>query len=259
MLLCIEMAIFSVLHLFAFSWKEYTTNKDGMDPHGGYKGGPLGVKAIIDAFNVWDLIKAAARGFRWLFVGRRKRTTDRSYNPAPTGSDHLTGLDTTYHGSAHGGYGEPASKPDDSQSALIAEERHELLRHSQQPPVSPLDPDSLPIKNPEPGTTDGFSEPPRQTAVYPAARQHDHKPTQTPPYPDNQSYDPRPKPNNRTPYPDDSETPPTASRFSFDNEPERLNDPGVPTTGPGRRQSPPRQYHQEEPWSPLQQPPYHPR
>ncbi|EMC98837.1 hypothetical protein BAUCODRAFT_55598, partial [Baudoinia panamericana UAMH 10762] len=87
-MLCIEMAGFAVLHLFAFPWKEYSTKrKDPLELTGAgfsgeiprYKGGPLGIKAMGDAFNPWDIIKASGRGFRWLFVGYKKRTLDRSY------------------------------------------------------------------------------------------------------------------------------------------------------------------------------------
>lgn len=84
MLLCIEMAIFSVMHLFAFPWRVY---KISGDPNVGteagdaqqYQGGRFGIKAYLDAFNPWDIIKATARGFRWLFVGRRHRFEDSSY------------------------------------------------------------------------------------------------------------------------------------------------------------------------------------
>jgi len=92
MLLCIEMAFFSILHLWAYPWKVYTLNHqshalasssspnfrlDG--PGETYKGGRLGIKAFLDAFNPWDLVKAIGRGFRWLFVGRKHRETDISY------------------------------------------------------------------------------------------------------------------------------------------------------------------------------------
>ncbi|KAF2084077.1 DUF300-domain-containing protein, partial [Saccharata proteae CBS 121410] len=86
MLICVEMAIFSVMHVFAFSWKEYITTKEptygpgaGFGAADGYKGGPMGIKALIDAFNPWDIVKAFARGMRWLFVGSRRRHTDSSY------------------------------------------------------------------------------------------------------------------------------------------------------------------------------------
>ncbi|EME84193.1 uncharacterized protein MYCFIDRAFT_109209, partial [Pseudocercospora fijiensis CIRAD86] len=83
-LLCIEMAFFSVLHIFAYPWKPY--NVKHLDPmaadiadRSGYKGGPMGIKAIVDAFNPWDIIKAIARGGRWMFVGFRTRQQDVSY------------------------------------------------------------------------------------------------------------------------------------------------------------------------------------
>ncbi|KAI5259381.1 DUF300-domain-containing protein [Aureobasidium subglaciale] len=91
MLLCVEMAIFAVMHLFAFPWREYDLSKtpyaDPVTAPGSgfsgtapkYHGGWLGIKAYGDTFNPWDLIKATARGFRWLFVRRRHRHHDVSY------------------------------------------------------------------------------------------------------------------------------------------------------------------------------------
>jgi hypothetical protein len=77
-LLTFEMSIFSIMHIFAFPWKPYTL-KNQDDPNAYYKGGFLGFRAIVDCFNPWDIIKASARGFRWLFVGARKRHEDPSY------------------------------------------------------------------------------------------------------------------------------------------------------------------------------------
>lgn len=42
----------------------------------------MGCKALIDAMNPWDLVKANAHRFRWLFVGRKKRTADSRYELA---------------------------------------------------------------------------------------------------------------------------------------------------------------------------------
>jgi len=39
----------------------------------------MGVRAIADAMNPWDLVKGFARGMRWLFVGVKKRQNDPSY------------------------------------------------------------------------------------------------------------------------------------------------------------------------------------
>ncbi|KAE8442995.1 hypothetical protein EG329_002458 [Mollisiaceae sp. DMI_Dod_QoI] len=86
LLLCIEMAIFAVLHLFAFPWKPYQSPKNVEYPMspikneiGPKQGGFLGVMALMDAMNPWDLVKGFARGMRWLFVGRKHRENDPSY------------------------------------------------------------------------------------------------------------------------------------------------------------------------------------
>lgn len=100
------MAIFAVMHIFAFPWKGYSIKRAYADPTNvpgtgysvtvpssaryneegrelgmdmKYKGGFMGWKAIADAFNPWDIIKMTARGFRWLFVGARYRHEDSSY------------------------------------------------------------------------------------------------------------------------------------------------------------------------------------
>jgi hypothetical protein len=77
-LLAIEMSIFAVMHIFAFSWKPYDI-RHNPDPSAKYTGGPFGVKALLDAFNLWDVVKASARGFKWLFVGFKHRERDISY------------------------------------------------------------------------------------------------------------------------------------------------------------------------------------
>ncbi|KAL8816208.1 MAG: hypothetical protein Q9223_004747, partial [Gallowayella weberi] len=106
LLLCIEMAIFSVFHLFAFPWQVYDVRRSAIvasesapgflpDPKTAYLGGPMGTKALLDAFNPWDLIKAIGRGFRWFAIGRRRRENDISYQAykisrpiPPDPSDH---------------------------------------------------------------------------------------------------------------------------------------------------------------------------
>jgi len=114
-MLCIEMAGFSIMHLFAYPWKPYSIkhsynnplNEPGTGYSGGipkYQGGPFGIKAIIDAFNPWDIIKASARGFRWLFVGYRHRLDDSSYQPAK-----LSG-NTGYTGPSFAGNNEAATE-----------------------------------------------------------------------------------------------------------------------------------------------------
>lgn len=97
LLLCIEMAIFSVLHLWAYPWREYDVNHSSTvaaesgagympDPRTAYYGGRFGIKAFAEAFNPWDIIKAVARGFRWMVVGRKVREQDISYQTQRLGT-----------------------------------------------------------------------------------------------------------------------------------------------------------------------------
>ncbi|KAI1877479.1 hypothetical protein JX265_003487 [Neoarthrinium moseri] len=108
LLLCVEMALFSILHLWAFSYKPYVpgakpTYYPVADPalglaareneHGAPQGGPFGLKAFWDALNLWDVVKAFGRGIRWLFVGVKKRHLDPSYSKNNTNHNSL---DTSY-------------------------------------------------------------------------------------------------------------------------------------------------------------------
>jgi len=72
------MSCFAIIHIFAFSAKPYDIHNIP-DPNVTYSGGFMGWRAILEAFNLWDIVKASARGFRWLFVGSRKREQDISY------------------------------------------------------------------------------------------------------------------------------------------------------------------------------------
>jgi hypothetical protein len=82
------MAIFAILHLFAFPYSPYTKSgqpsmsngvSNSIDDIGPKQGGFLGTKALVDAMNPWDLVKGFARGMRWLFVRRKNRENDISY------------------------------------------------------------------------------------------------------------------------------------------------------------------------------------
>ena len=93
MLLDIEMALFAFFHLWAFSFKPYTkkaqmSKMGGTSPEVRYYGGFLGLKAMIDAMNPWDMVKAIARSARWLFVRRKHRNVEIS---APIDMDSSTG------------------------------------------------------------------------------------------------------------------------------------------------------------------------
>ncbi|KAI1342361.1 DUF300-domain-containing protein [Xylariaceae sp. FL0016] len=103
LLLCIEMALFGILHLWAFPYAPYvegakTTFYPSPDSsmgipsrpneHGPKMGGTAGLKAFADALNVWDIIKAFGRGIRWLFVGVKKRHQDPSYLTKDSDTDY---------------------------------------------------------------------------------------------------------------------------------------------------------------------------
>ncbi|KIX09530.1 uncharacterized protein Z518_00610 [Rhinocladiella mackenziei CBS 650.93] len=89
LLLCIEMAIFAVFHVWSFSWKPYTIgSKEYMaeivpGEEGAalsYQGGFGGVKAVFDSFNGWDMLKATGRAAKWLVRDRKRRHNDSSYD-----------------------------------------------------------------------------------------------------------------------------------------------------------------------------------
>lgn len=85
LLLCLEMMLFAILHIFAFPYHPYRPTVVRIDPSGEEVGknlgGFMGIAAIFDALNPWDLVKAFARGTRWFFVGRKSRMDDPSYKP----------------------------------------------------------------------------------------------------------------------------------------------------------------------------------
>ncbi|PWY71695.1 DUF300-domain-containing protein [Aspergillus heteromorphus CBS 117.55] len=87
-LICIEMALISILHLWSYPWEPYTkptTSPDDDDDYNMppkppmYQGGRWGLLALVDCFNPLDLVQAIARSIRWMFVGRKSRTLDPSY------------------------------------------------------------------------------------------------------------------------------------------------------------------------------------
>ena len=176
LLLCIEMAIFSVFHLWAFPWQAYDIRRSAIvasesapgflpDPKTAYKGGPFGIKALMDALNPWDLVKAIGRGFRWFVVGRRTREQDISYKSSIS---HGTGLEPARNTVLHGAWRTDNSF--DSQSRpyvgtggkgpgryqrVDGEEDERLLSHAQSVPrsVSVSDDTSYPrpmIRHPTP-------------------------------------------------------------------------------------------------------------
>jgi hypothetical protein len=102
LLLAVEMSIFATIHIWAFSWKPYDIKKNPI-PGAAYHGGKFGLKALWDAFNLWDVVKAAARAFRWLFHGRKFREGDISYEASrgasgPSAKPFGHEEDTSYQG-----------------------------------------------------------------------------------------------------------------------------------------------------------------
>ncbi|KAF2875311.1 organic solute transporter Ostalpha-domain-containing protein [Massariosphaeria phaeospora] len=145
MLTCVEMAIFAVMHLFAFPWKPYDlrkTRSPTQAPPGSiptkdytrYAHGPA--RALLDALNPWDIIKACGRGFRWLTVGVRNRRTDPSYQKKlePTPSETGYGQGPTFAGNGEAAmeftkFGKASDKTGSEDSDTIG-----LLSHAQTDP-----------------------------------------------------------------------------------------------------------------------------
>ncbi|KAH8911368.1 DUF300-domain-containing protein, partial [Coniochaeta sp. PMI_546] len=102
LLLCFEMALFAIMHLWAFPYRPYLDNAKptfypaaggSMPPreneHLPKQGGFMGLRALWDAVNIWDVAKAFGRGMRWLFVGVKHRHEDVSYQAARKNSAAL--------------------------------------------------------------------------------------------------------------------------------------------------------------------------
>ncbi|KAJ5182686.1 hypothetical protein N7492_000302 [Penicillium capsulatum] len=141
----IEMFIFSLVHIWSFSFKPYVISNQATeitDFYGNgkasYEGGYLGLKALIDAMNPLDLFKAIGRGARWLFVGRKNRLQDPSYRPhhesigmQPSESGIID------HGTAyHGGNATMSGGRTGRYDSAPYEEGEVLLAHPQPNPES---------------------------------------------------------------------------------------------------------------------------
>lgn len=158
MLLCIEMAIFAVFHLWAFPWTVYDVRRSEIvaaesaagyihDPKTAYQGGKFGERALMDAFNPWDLIKAVGRGFRWAAIGRKNRHNDISYqNPQSKGLEPTRNQFTAFGAGAGSGAGADESTAYRSttttsgpNNAYYYDDDHDgnrLLQHAQANPTS---------------------------------------------------------------------------------------------------------------------------
>lgn len=80
-LLCFEMSLVAILHMWAYSWRPYAegdpTLIQGVDQNVSRNRNPL--KGILDALNPWDLVKAVGRSMKWIFNDRRRRMNNASY------------------------------------------------------------------------------------------------------------------------------------------------------------------------------------
>jgi hypothetical protein len=144
-LLCIEMSLFAVLHVIAFPWTPYSlkhgaaayTSPGASVENGAATTIPMTLRryrgfcyAIVDAFNPWDVVKASARGLRWMFVRYRHRHTDSSYQPPASFK-----LDTSNGDAAHSGTTPGMSMP------VGTEPNHPHIRTATRPNVVvPLNP-----------------------------------------------------------------------------------------------------------------------
>lgn len=89
-LLCLELAILSAVHLYAFSPKEYRTDIVKLT---GWARTRTAFKAIGEAMDPWDLVQAIAKGLKWVAVGRKTRHSYFAQQDAPPTDDAST---TTY-------------------------------------------------------------------------------------------------------------------------------------------------------------------
>jgi len=114
-MLCVEMALMAILHILAYPAAPYNIeSKEYLAelPESGrlgpyhYQGGFLGFKAVLDASNPWDQIKAMGRGLRWLLFSRRNRENDSSYVVGAYTSIHNPQFPT------HAENQEPGSSPE---------------------------------------------------------------------------------------------------------------------------------------------------
>lgn len=170
LMLCVEMAIFAILHLWAFPYAPYVENAKTSyypvpDPsmdvspheneHGPKTGGFMGLGAFVDALNPWDIIKAFGRGMRWLFVGVKHRRQDRSYQTKsgdvdtsypmkPYGASRPSGTKSTDHLPIASEFRRSAFGLPKSPGEPMPEESAGLIVNAQPNPASPPRPQPNP-------------------------------------------------------------------------------------------------------------------
>lgn len=210
LLLCVEMAIFSILHIWAFPYQVYRRGvgssfypspdaskgtvgleKPALPPSGGF----LGLRALGNALNLWDFVKAFGRGMRWLFCGVKRRKEDVSYKlgtatdegmsmsnlhePKPGQGAYNPAFDdpttTAYHGVGGGGIMSPTG-----------EERVGLIHDAQPNPDSGIMGSSPPsVYNHQAYQQYSYDPPPYGGASHTPSpyNSYDQSPPQRPPRP----------------------------------------------------------------------------
>jgi len=73
LLVCFEMVIFSIMHLFAFPWKVYESPAIRPGPVPSQTPKTQAWRALMYAFSPFDIVKAFARGMKWAVFGYRRR------------------------------------------------------------------------------------------------------------------------------------------------------------------------------------------
>lgn len=199
MLLCIEMAFFAIFHLWAFSWRPYSLHSKVLmaeavpgEPALAYQGGFLGLRAIIDSMNPWDMFKAIGRAAKWLFRDRKHRHLDVSYDLSRKNTDDTvkTNQSTAYTG---------VQKLGEEESGLLANSQAMARTdHSPYRSDQPYRPDHSPYRvdtKPEEGdigvATSSLDDQPHQPYNPQRYQQQYYQPygqeTGTAPYPDGHS------------------------------------------------------------------------
>lgn len=227
------------MHIWAFPWRPYTLKQlaasiDSAEFYGGtlaYHGGFLGIMALLDAFNPWDLIKAIGRGFRWLFVGRKTRMLDPSYHleqtdtlgHKPEGGSSETGTNSIAYSGAGAAMARGGSTRRYYSPSHADEEGDDLLSNAQQPAAS-----SYPMRsftsiglatslNHDLRNNHYYNELPTDSPIEPPTdRPHLYQPFHSSPY-----HSPYPAPADADNYKNDN---------SFDDPSQHRNDIGVTTT-----------------------------
>ncbi|KAL9103189.1 MAG: hypothetical protein Q9163_001755 [Psora crenata] len=205
------MSVFSVFHLWAFPWKVYDIRRSEIvasesapgslpDPKTAYQGGRFGQRALADAFNPWDLVKAVGRSFRWAAVGHRRRTEDRSYKTShrftslePTRNQITAFQNTPGDPGGNDSFDLPPGqiqhtylqKPSHYTPLSVEEDSDRLLNHAQPTPSSPPGTYPRPMERLAPrspalasrtgdiGTMGAYDAPP--TSTYPQPHKHTYQ------------------------------------------------------------------------------------